>query len=1352
MSTYAISHPRPISRLLTAVGLAVALVALWAPNASAASSSLYAEGLHISTGAIEDPHGRTWVADHNAGFCRVTEPTDDGPGTIEHPVRDGDTATPTCLGGLLPGAGTGPDAAGQPAFVDPSPEFPDSGDELALIPDGASASSDVVRAQWNPDTGLFEFKDVVTTIGDRTRPVAASLGPDDNVYLTFQRSGTVQRITDPAGAGPAAEVVGSTSDGRRAAAVAAGFDELGALTIYVAEEEGLAELKPGAAVTTPSNFSVPGAVSALAYDLERRFLYAGTADEAAAGAGLDAVHRFHTDLGGTLTESPHAEDFTMIGGFGLRPSGSLLVLDDPALLDPAEPIGTGRMFQVGLPVAHVIAGPDPFTNETTPSFEVTGDGTLECALRSEGEPADWDECPADGLFTPDAPLSEGSYIFSVRARDGGQHGIASSQRFTVDTTPPVAPSVVRPAEGAVVGASPYFEFSSEPGASYECKLDAEADFAPCEPGRAFTGLADGPHTLELRATDRAGNVSPASEVRSFTVDSSVEDGGPPLAGPNPTHGGRSLYADGLHISTGAIEDPRGRIWVADHNAGFCRVTEPTDDGPGTIEHPVRDGDTATPTCLGGLLPGAGTGPDAAGQPALVDPTPERSGNGDEVVLIPDGASHSSEVVRVKWNPGTELFEYEDTVTLVGDRLRPTVASLGPDGNVYFVFQRSGTVQRITDPAGDAPEAQVVGQTSDGEGASAIAAGYDRSGNATRLYLAEEAGLRELTPRVTNPQVSQPSTLAVPGSISALTYDRERHWLYAGTADEAATAAGVDVVHRIDTDQGGTDTRLDLAGDLTMVGGFGLRSGGLLLVLDDPALLDPAEPIGTGRMFQVGLPVAHVTAGPTPHTNDTTPTFQVSGDATVECALRPAGQPAIWAPCPDGGSLTPDAALDEGSHIMSVRSVDGGAAGLAEARRLTVDTTAPAQPTIVRPDEDATTRANPWFEFSSEPGASYQCKLDGATEFTDCKPGRTFPNIGQGEHRLQIQAVDRAGNVSAASATRSFRTDATAPTVTINSGLQGPTNQRSTTFTYSADEPGVTFGCRLNGGRFRACAGPQSYSELADGRYSFEVHARDAAGNVSAVARRTFTVDTVAPQVLFSGPTPSPGTATGSSPTFAWSASEAAGFSCRLDGQPFGPCTSPLALSGLAAGGHTFDLRAVDAAGNVVTASRSFQVVVPQPPVTPPAPPVASGPPVTQPAPRVAAPAPAPEDPSVPVIQEGTGRALTVRIAGIDRRVDGAELQQAGLRVTVVPAEGTRLIRFRIFRAGARAAGSRRPLITLYRRVNGSAKRTITLKVPRRVARRVRAGRYVLEVTPGADKRRLGKPSRRTFAIRERPAR
>ena len=121
--------PQAIATALAVAGLALAFALSLAQTARAAGPSLYGEGLHIPTGALVDPVGRTWVADHNGGFCRMTDPTEDRPGTIEHPQAPGDPGPRTCLGGVLPEAAPGAGAAGAPAFIDPSPQFPDSGDE-----------------------------------------------------------------------------------------------------------------------------------------------------------------------------------------------------------------------------------------------------------------------------------------------------------------------------------------------------------------------------------------------------------------------------------------------------------------------------------------------------------------------------------------------------------------------------------------------------------------------------------------------------------------------------------------------------------------------------------------------------------------------------------------------------------------------------------------------------------------------------------------------------------------------------------------------------------------------------------------------------------------------------------------------------------------------------------------------------------------------------------------------------------------------------------------------------------------------------------------------------------------------
>jgi hypothetical protein len=107
----------------------------------------------------------------------------------------------------------------------------------------------------------------------------------------------------------------------------------------------------------------------------------------------------------------------------------------------------------------------------------------------------------------------------------------------------------------------------------------------------------------------------------------------------------------------------------------------------------------------------------------------------------------------------------------------------------------------------------------------------------------------------------------------------------------------------------------------------------------------------------------------------------------------------------------------------------------------------------------------------------------------------------------------------------------------------------------------------------------SYSRLKSGSHTFQVRATDAAENTDATpANFAWVVDTAAPNTTI---TSRPGEVTNSgTASFGFTSTEAGGtFACSLDGSAFTGCTSPANYSGLAAGSHTFQVRATDAAGN-----------------------------------------------------------------------------------------------------------------------------------------------------------------------------
>lgn len=86
-----------------------------------------------------------------------------------------------------------------------------------------------------------------------------------------------------------------------------------------------------------------------------------------------------------------------------------------------------------------------------------------------------------------------------------------------DSDPPE--TTITSAPGALVasGDASFSFAASEAGSTFECSLDG-APFAPCTSPANYSGLADGGHTFEVRATDPAGNVDASPAQHAWSVD------------------------------------------------------------------------------------------------------------------------------------------------------------------------------------------------------------------------------------------------------------------------------------------------------------------------------------------------------------------------------------------------------------------------------------------------------------------------------------------------------------------------------------------------------------------------------------------------------------------------------------------------------------------------------------------------------------------------------------------------------------------------------------------------------------------------------------------------------------------
>jgi hypothetical protein len=89
--------------------------------------------------------------------------------------------------------------------------------------------------------------------------------------------------------------------------------------------------------------------------------------------------------------------------------------------------------------------------------------------------------------------------------------------------------------------------------------------------------------------------------------------------------------------------------------------------------------------------------------------------------------------------------------------------------------------------------------------------------------------------------------------------------------------------------------------------------------------------------------------------------------------------------------------------------------------LITDTT-PPETTIASGPSGTISSGDASFTFSSsEPNSTFECRLDGAA-YSACTSPKSYTNLSNGSHTFDVRATDRAGNVDATPASRTFTVD------------------------------------------------------------------------------------------------------------------------------------------------------------------------------------------------------------------------------------------------------------------------------------------------------------------------------------------
>ncbi|HCS0736522.1 TPA: BapA prefix-like domain-containing protein [Salmonella enterica subsp. enterica serovar Typhi] len=815
---------------------------------------------------------------------------------------------------------------------------------------------------------------------------------------------------------------------------------------------------------------------------------------------------------------------------------------------PAIPVLTSVVDDQPGITGNLVSG--QLTNDATPTLNGRGEAGATINVYLDGNPASIGTTTvnSDGTwsFTPQTPLANGSHTFTLSATDpaGNSSAVSSGFVLTIDTTPPAAPVIASVADntapvtgivpngGSTNETRPTLSGTGEAGTTIsiyngsalvgtaQVQANGSWSFTPS------TSLGAGVWNLTATATDAAGNTSAASEIRSFTIDTTapaapvidtVYDGTGPITG---------------NLSSGQITDEARPVISGTREANT--TIRLYDNGTLLAEIPADNSSSWRYTPDASLATGNHVitviAVDAAGNASpvsdsvnfVVDTTPP---------LTPVITSVSDDQAPGLGTIANGQNTNDPTPTFSGTAEAGATITLYENGTVI------GTTTAQPDGAWSVSTSTLASGTHVITAVATDAAG-NSSPNSTAFTLTVDTTAPQ-TPILTS--VVDDVAGGVTGNLANGQITNDNRPTLNGTAE----AGSVVSIYDGDTLLGVTSANASGAWSFTPTTGLNDGTRTLTVTATDPAgnvspatsgftivvdTLAPTVPLITSIVDDVPNNTGAIGNGQS--TNDTQPTLNGTAEANSAVSIFDNGAlvATVNANASGNWSWTPTASLGQGSHAYSVSAADaaGNVSAASPSTTIIVDTIAPGAPgnLVINATGNrvtGTAEAGSTVTITSETGVVLgTATADGTGSFT----ATLTPAQTNGQPLLAF-AQDKAGNTGiAAGFTAPDTRVPEAPIITnvvddvgIYTGAIANgqvTNDAQPTLNGTA-QAGATVSIYNNGALLGTttanASGNWSFTptgNLTEGSHAFTATATNANGTGSVSTAATVIVDTLAP--------------------------------------------------------------------------------------------------------------------------------------------------------------------------------------------------------------------------------------------------